>query len=412
MKVKTQKKISAKVIVTRIFTILLLTVLLAYLIFNSIKLFTSPTDIFVVEEGVLDSEETVDAYVIRNEIVLQGNNYKNGMERIIVEGNRVGKSEPVFRYYVNGEDTIKSEIDELDKEIAEVQKSEKINYTTDIEVLKGKIKELEEKIYNTNNIEEINKYKKEIDDYTYKISTIVGESSPKGSYLKELIDKKTECMNKLTSGAEEIKATESGTVSYRVDNLEEVFTTKDFNYLTEDFLNSLELKTGELIETSNEKGKVITEFNCYLAVVMNSEAAKNAKVDDNVIIKLDSENKLNAKIMHINECNGSRVLIFKIDDLPEKLLNYRKLSVNVIWWEKTGLKVPVSALKEQEGKYYLERNRAGYNVDVLVKVLKQNESYAIVTNYTTNELQEMGYSYKQIKDMYTIKQYDKIKISK
>ncbi len=412
MKSKVQKKINAKVVILRIFVIILLTALVGYLIFNSVKFFISPTDIFVVEEGVLDSEESVDAYVIRNEIVLQGNNYMNGMEKVIVEGSRVAKNEPVFRYYVNGEETIKNEINELDQQIAEAQKNEKISYSTDIEVLKGKIKELEEKIYSTNNLEEINNYKKEIDDYTYKVSTIVGNSSPKGSYLKELIDKKTDCLNKLTEGAEEIKASASGTVSYRVDNLEEVFTASDFNYLTEDFLNSLDLKSGELIETSNEKGKIITEFSCYLAVVMNSETAMNAKLNDKVKIELDTENKLNASIVQINEGDNSRIIIFKVDDLPEKLMNFRKLPINVIWWEETGLKVPVSALIEQDGKYYLERNRAGYNVNVLVKVLKQNDSYAIVTNYTTSELQEMGYSYKEIKDMYIIKQYDKIKLPK
>ena len=115
------------------------------------------------------------AYVIRNEKVLQGKNYMNGMEKTISEGKRAAAGEAVFRYYVNGEDTIKAEISELDKKISEAQKSEKLIYNTDIDVLKNKIKALEEKIYNTNNLEEIENYKKEIDDYTYKISTIVGE---------------------------------------------------------------------------------------------------------------------------------------------------------------------------------------------------------------------------------------------
>lgn len=368
----------------------------------------SPTDTFVVEQGTLNLSETTDAYVIRNEVVLQGNNYKNGMEKVVAEGKRVAKEDSVFRYYVNGEESIKNEIAELDKQIAEAQKNEKTIYTTDIETLKGKIKELEEKIYESNNVEQIEEYKKEIEDYTYKISTIVGELSPSGSYLKDLISKKTEYLNQLTYGAEEIKATSSGTVSYRIDNMEEIFTTADFGYLTSKFLSDLNLKTGELVETSDEKGKVITDFYCYLAIEMNSDAAMSANVGDRVKIQYDSDKTVSAEIAYINEEETSRILIFKVNDLPEKMINYRKISVEVIWWEYSGLKIPNSALIEENGKKYVEKNRSSYNTKVLVNVLKQNDSYSIVDNYTTQELQEMGYSYDEIQNMYSIKQYDRV----
>ena len=218
-----QKKTS-KNMLARFFMVLIVLVLTVYLAYNTIRLVKSPTDTFVVENGTLNLSETVDAYVIRDEKILQGNNYMNGMEKVVTEGKRVAKGDPVFRYYVNGEETIKKEIEELDKKIAEAQKNEKSIYTTDITVLKERIQELENKIYETNSVEEINNYKKEIDDYTYKISTIVGERSPAGSYLKELINQKTECLKKLTDGAEEIRTEYSGTVSYRIDNLEEVLT--------------------------------------------------------------------------------------------------------------------------------------------------------------------------------------------
>lgn len=407
-----KQKRNVKNAILKLLTVLIVIVLVVYLVYNTVRLIMRPAETFVVEQGKLNVAEIVDAYVIRDEIVLQGANYKNGMDKVVAEGKRVAKDEPVFRYYVNGEETIKKEIAELDRQIAEAQKGENEIYNTDIEILKNKIKDLEEKIYTTNNIEEIENYKKEIDDYTYKISTIVGEQSQPGSYLKELIDKKTNYLNKLTVGAEEIKTNVSGTISYRVDNLEEVFTTGDFNYLTESFLNGLDLKTGELIETSNEKGKLITEFYCYLAVKMDSDAAMNAKLGDKVKIELDAEMVATAEVVKINEEEKGRIIIFKINDLPEKLINYRKLSVNVVWWEFSGLKVPNSALIKENDKYYVERNRAGYSVKVLVKVLKQNDSYAIVDNYTTQELQDMGYSYNEIQNMYAIKQYDKIEIKK
>lgn len=221
-----QKKTS-KNIVSRILMLFVVLILIVYLIYNMVRLIMRPTDTFVVENGTLALSESVSAYVIRNEKVLQGNNYMNGMEKVVTEGKRVAKGDPVFRYYVNGEESIKNEIAELDKKIAEAQKNEKSIYTTDITVLKQKIRDLEDKIYETNSVEEIKNYKKEIDDYTYKISTIVGDLSPSGSYLKELINKKSECLKKLTDGAEEVRTEYSGTVSYRVDNLEEILTAEN-----------------------------------------------------------------------------------------------------------------------------------------------------------------------------------------
>lgn len=405
-----ENKKGAKLIFSRIIFVIIVTIFIMYLIYNAVKLIIKPTDTFVVEQGVVDMKDTVDAYVIRNEIVLQGNNYKNGMEKVITEGKRVAKGESVFRYYVNGEQTIKNQISELDKQIEEAQKNEKVIYDTDIEVLKEKIKNLEDKIYDSNNLEEIKNYEKEINDYTYKISTIVGDSSQQGSYLKSLIDKKTEYLNKLTDGAEDIKTPESGTVSYRIDNMENLFTTNDFSYLTKDFLDGLNLKSGELIETSSEKGKIITDFNLYLAMEMDSESAMNAKIDDKVTLRIGMDTEVSAKIVHINENDGYRIIVFKVNDLPDKLINYRKVSIDVIWWQYTGLKIPKSALIEEDGKFYVMRNRGGYTAKVLVKVLNQNDSYSIVDNYTIQELQEMGYSYDEIRNMYTIKQYDKIDI--
>lgn len=395
----------------KILSVFLVIILVSYLVYNMVGLVKNPTDTFVVEQGILNLEESVDAYVIRDEVVLQGANYMNGMEKVISEGKRVAKGDSVFRYYVNGEDTIKNEIAEIDKKIIEAQKNENIIYPTDVEILKNNVKELEEKIYKTNNIEEIYNYKKEIDDYTYKISTIVGDLSQTGSYLKELIEQKKAYLRKLTDGAEEVKSDYSGTISYRVDNLENIFTTGDnFNYLTKEFLDGLNLKTANLVETSNEKGKVIKEFVSYLAVQMDSDRAMQANVGDTVKIEIDDEKTVNAEIVKINQEENFRILVFKIDDLPEKLINYRKVSVNVLWWQDTGLKIPNSAIFEIDGKKYVERNRAGYSANVLVKVLRQNDTYSIVDNYSTKELQDMGYSYDEIQNMYRIKQYDKITI--
>ena len=85
-----------------------------------------------------------------------------------------------------------------------------------------------------------------------------------------------------------------------------------------------------------------------------------------------------------------------------------KIIVDVIWWEDHGLKIPNTSIINENGKNYIIKNRADRKVKVLVKVLRNNDAYSIVDNYTTQELQEMGYSLEEIQNMYSIKQYDSI----
>ena len=54
-------------------------VVIAYVIYTIYLLIKEPTNVFTVEEGKLYNEETNIGYVIRNEKVVKGENYKNGM---------------------------------------------------------------------------------------------------------------------------------------------------------------------------------------------------------------------------------------------------------------------------------------------------------------------------------------------
>ena len=57
---------------------------------------------------------------------------------------------------------------------------------------------------------------------------------------------------------------------------------------------------------------------------------------------------------------------------------------------------------------YINKQSAGYSEKVLVKVLRQNETFSIVNNYTDEELQELGFSEDEISDMKELKLHDEI----
>ena len=400
MKKKKRNKIIAGIIAL---------IIIGYLAYTIYLLIKEPTDIFTVEEGNVSQEETEIGYIIRDEQVVKGENYKNGIEQILTEGEKAAKGESIFRYYSQNEDTLKKQIAELDEKIQEVMTSQTNRYTSDVKLIENQIDEKVQELNKTTDIAKLTEYKKEINELVTKKANIIGEKSPSGSYLKQLQDQRTSLENELNSGAEYIAAPESGIVSYKVDGLEETLTPENFSTLSKEYLESLNLKTGKIIATSDESGKIINNFECYIATISDSEEAKNAKIGDDVKIRLSNNAEIDAEIVYLSQENeNENLLVLEIDEQIEELTNYRKISFDLIWWSYSGLRVPNQAIVEQDGLHYVVRNRAGYLSKILVNVKMQNEKYAIVSNYETEELQELGLTDTQIANNKSLYMYDEI----
>lgn len=402
---KTKNKVNIKLLIMSIIVIIFI-ICFAY---NIIALFINPTDTFMIENGKISvSEETI-GYVIRDEKLFQGENYKNGISQIKTEGQRVAKGDPIFRYYTNNEENLTQKIAELDLQIQDALDQNNNIYSSDIASLDRQIEDKLSKVSSANKLSDVKEYKKEINDALTKKAKLTGELSPSGSYIKELISKRSKYEEQLNSGSEYIEATVSGMVSYKVDGLEEVLTPKSFENITEEYLSSLKLKTGEMIPSSNESAKIVNNYYCYIATILKSDEANSAELNDNVQLVLSTGDEIKASIDYIAEQeSGSKLIIFKITNCVDKLINYRKMSFEIVWWNANGLKVPNSSIVERDGKNYIIRKRVGYTDDILIKVLKKAENYSIIENYTSLELKELGYSTEEIKNMKNISLYDEI----
>ena len=404
MNKKRKLKINKKFITLVVFIVT--GIYICYTIFLLIK---QPTDTFTIEEGEVYQEETDVGYIIRNEKVVKGENYANGMEKIKAEGEKAAKGESIFRYYSKNEEKLKEQIAELDIKIQDVMASETGAYTSDMKIIEEQIDEKVAEIRNTVDVSKLEEDKKEVSELVTKKAKIAGDLSPKGSFLNQLIAERSNYENELNSGAEYIKAEESGIVSYRVDGLEDKLTPNNFTELTKKYLESLDLKTGKIVATNEEEGKIIDSFECYIATISNSNEAKNAKVGDKVKIRLSNNTKIDAEIVHIAEQeSGENLIVLKFNNQIGEITSYRKISMDIIWWEYNGLKVPNESIMQEDELNYVLRNRAGYFDKILVKVTHKNNDYAIITSYTTEELKELGFTDSQINSTKKISIYDEI----
>ncbi len=407
---KQKKKLNNKKVVVISGILLVLLIYLIYVIYLLIK---QPTNVFTIEEGKLYKEETDIGYVIRNEKVVRGENYKNGMEQIITEGEKAAANENIFRYYSTNEENLKNKIAELDGKIQEAMAKEDTNIpTSDVKTLENQIDQKIENINKITNMSQLEEEKKQIDELVSKKAKIAGETSPQGSYLRSLIDERKGYESELNSGAEYVKAPISGIVSYRVDGLEETLTPDNFSNLSKEYLEGLNLSTGKIVATSNEAGKVIDNFYCYIATITSSEEAKQAKVGDKVKVRLSNNIETDAEITNIiKEDDGDIILILRLTEQIKELINYRKITFDLIWWNASGLKVPNQAIVTENELNYVVRSRAGYLSKILVKIKKQGDKYSIIESYDTEELKELGFSDTEIANYKKISIYDEILIN-
>ena len=127
--------------------------------------------------------------------------------------------------------------------------------------------------------------------------------------------------------------------------------------------------------------------------------------------RLPNSKEVDAKIKYIGTDGDDTVLVLRIQDYVEELTSYRKISFDIIWWSASGLKVPNTAIVYENDIACVVRQRAGYLEKVYVKILKQNDKYSIVSNYSSDELESLGFDLKQMGTKKSINMYDEVLVN-
>ena len=361
--------------------------------FGIIGLMKNPSSTVIVKEGTVTKEETVTGVIIRDETIVQGKNLKNGMQHIVDEGEKVAVGDPIFRYFSTDESQTKSKIAELDNKInLAISENNQILYSSSTKLIDSQILEKIKELPEINSVQILKENKRNVSSLILKKAKLAGDLSPTGSTLKQLINERSKLEKQIADGAEYIKAEKSGIVSYRIDGFEEKLKNDDFSKYTKDYIKKLNLKVGDIVPLNSEKGKIINNFKCHIAVISKTQEAKNAKEGQKLSIVLPNAQMVKGKIVRINRegNNGDVVLIIEFDEGIESLSIYRSIRIDLVWWNKVGNKIPNSAIFNVNGLSYVIRSNNGYNDYVLVKILKQSDDYSIVSNYSLVELKELN----------------------
>lgn len=415
-------------------------ILFIYFIVSIVQLFQKPASTVMIKKGELINYEEVVGYVIRNEEIVDTSDYDGMIKSEVKDATRVAKGSPIITYVSKSEEQIMDKIAKLDEKIDKAVESQQTIFTSDVKNLEA---EIENYIY-TNvrgniSVNSIKEYKKYINEKIEKKAKIVGELSPAGSELKNLISQRAEYEKELNDSERTLLSPSAGLVSYRVDNLENVLTYNSISSLTTTALKNLKTTLNGEIPVNQKKVKIVNNFECYVAVSMNSQEANDVKLNSTVYLRFkNTEDKLiPATIEYISKESGNVLIVFKIQSNVEELTKYRKIGLDVVWWSSTGLKVNKEAITYSEINIAentsgdAEANESGdiastkqielatitikkayYLETAYVKILKEARDFVIIDNYSDSELRNLGLSESEIAGRATIKMYDEVEISR
>lgn len=393
----------------KIIKIVIIAIILIYIVGMTIMYATNPVKKVTVIQGEIADEQVFEGYIIRDETILS-TNMVSDVVLTKPEGSRVAKSEIVGNYVSKTKKEMENKIKELDDKIQSAMENQSNLPLADTKKIEAEIEKVITKMSNTNERQAILQYKKEIDGLTEKKAKMIGELSPSGSYINQLIKERNKYEKELNESTDYIKTNISGVVSTRIDDLENVLTSKSIKDVTYEQLENLGLRTDEIIPNNTKSIKIIDNYFCYIVVNIKDEHKDTIEVGDKIQIRLNygELTKTTAEIVNIKDEGQTKTVVLKITRNVEELIRYRKISFDIIWWEQQGLKIPNVAVKGQGNNATVTLLKYGIEYEVRVKIKAQNEDYAIITDLSASDLEELNLSSNDVKRSITI--YDELVI--
>jgi putative membrane fusion protein len=383
--------------------IVIAVILLVFIIvYKSKDVFTHKT-IYTVVNGDLESMTETNLYLLKSENIVDYNK-EESITAIVDQGKRASKYEAIATYQNESYADYQNQIAQIDKQIQSLIKDMPETHSADITSIENKILKYASELQGTTSYSKIQEYKAKLDELAYKKITILANSSPEDSAIRDLISQREELVRLSKTSENTIWTDRSGIVTYKLDGLEGILDYGNItNYSAQDLDNIIEKYN---TNGNNEFGiKIVNNFNAYLLVKTpkgeNDEYIKEGRTYN--IRVADLENTTLKVRLTKNIAEGDyNYSIFEIQNEIDSLVDYRKLSCEVIWNTISGMAVPLNAIyhdDEQNYDYVLMVYGTDYK-RVAVNIKRKSDSIAIVENVDKNTAESYGLDTSFVLEMY------------
>ena len=383
--------------------IVIAVILLVFIIvYKSKDVFTHKT-IYTVVNGDLESITETNLYLLKSENIVDYNK-EESITAIVDQGKRASKYEAIATYQNDSYEDYQNQIAQIDKKIQSLIKDMPETHSADITGIENKILKYASELQGTTSYSKIQEYKAKLDELAYKKITILANSSPEDSAIRDLISQREELVRLSKTSENTIWTDRSGIVTYKLDGLEGILDYGNItNYSAQELDNIIEKYN---TNGNNEFGiKIVNNFNAYLLIKTpkgeNDEYIKEGRTYN--IRVADLENTTLKVRLTKNIAEGDyNYSIFEIQNEIDSLVDYRKLSCEVIWNTISGMAVPLNAIyhdDEQNYDYVLMVYGTDYK-RVAVNIKRKSDSIAIVENVDKSTAESYGLDTSFVLEMY------------
>lgn len=383
--------------------IIVFILILCFVIFffskNSLKKKTT----YTVIDGTIEQSDETNLYVLKNETLVDYDSTQP-VTAIVDQGKRTSKGEAIATYKSDNYDDNQSQIENIDKQIQTLVKDLPPTYSADISNIDNEILNYSTQIQNETSYTKMQEYKAKLDELAYKKITVIANSTPDSSAIRDLVNQREELVNISKQSSNNIWSPVSGLVTYKIDGLENTYEYNNIpNYDTQEFENIISKYDGTI---NSEFGiKIVDNYNIYFLVkTKRGDNDQHIKQGTNYTIRIsDLENKnIRATLIKNIQNEEYNYSLFEIDNEIDDIIDYRKLSCEIVWNTFSGMAIPINAIytNEEKGYSYVLMVYGADYVEVPIKILQSSDSIAIVDNLTQEELDDIGYTRGFILELY------------
>lgn len=348
---------------------------------------------YTIVEGTIERSQETNLYLLKKETLI---NYDNTLPvtAIIDQGKRASKGEAIATYKNDSYDEYLNQVAEIDKQIQTLVKDLPLTYSADIANLENKILDYSVEIQKTTSYSKMLEYKAKLDELAYKKITVLANSTPDSSAIRDLIAQRENLVRLSKESSNTISTPVNGIVTYKTDGLEDSYQYASIeSYDVNQFNEIINKYDGTL---KNEFGiKIVDNYDVYFLT-------KTAKDDYDQYIKQysryririsDFENKtIYASLINKLQDENYNYCLFKISNEIDGFIDYRKLSCEVVWNSVSGMAVPTNAIYKdvEKGYDYVLMVYGAEYVKVPIKIVASSDSIVIADNYSKDEIEAMG----------------------
>ncbi len=319
---------------------------------------------------------------IRNEVTLTSNE-QGTVHFLVANGEKIAKDGKVADVFVSDSaSAAASRISEIDKQLKLISEIEGYNNSTavDVDTINERILTyLNSFVFSVQDGRFLDAADKSTDLLTMmtRKQVATGQQSDFSALKGDLSAERANLVVQMGTPKSSIYSESAGYFVSNADGYESTLTVDNLNECTPEFLK--DIKPGAVNE--NVIGKIVYDYEWYLAVPVNLSDSMHYKVNDTVTVKTDTSSvpKITATVHRINisETDDKAVMILRCNEMNSEFASLRTASVKIIRKEYSGIKVDSKAIRivnGETGVYVVSGLEAKF---VSVKILYSTDAYKI-----------------------------------